>query len=143
MIKSLRRVPGRLALIAGLLATAACTGENLFTFGVATTALGPTLEITAPTAGFTIAVGDSVLISARANAPSGVTTVGYKGEYATSAAAYIAETENIAGGETAPEITNYLQASGGQVAGSVWIIVTLTDAVGGTATDSVSITVTN
>lgn len=143
MIQSVRRKPGRLALVLGLVAVAACTGENLFTFPTSSTALGPTVDITAPAAGFSIAIGDSILITATGNAPSGAASIDYRGRYATNTAAFIAETEAVAGGETAPVISNYLQANAGQVAGSAWIAVTLTDALGATATDSVSITITN
>lgn len=143
MIQSVRRLPKSLALILGLLATAACTGENLFTLSSSANALGPTLDITSPTAGFTIALGDSILISATATAPAGAATVAYRGEYPSSAQAFISETEAVAGGETAPVIANYLKAGAGQVTGAAWIIVMLTDAIGGTVTDSVNITVTN
>jgi hypothetical protein len=143
MTQSLRRIPKRFALILGFVTTAACTGENLFTVSSSANALGPSINITAPTAGFTIALGDSIRVAATGSAPSGATTVAYRGEYATMAQAFVAETQAIPGGETQPVLTNYLQAGAGQVAGAAWIIVMLTDALGGTATDSVSITITN
>lgn len=143
MIQSVRRKPGRFALVLGIVAAAACTGENLFTFPTSSNALGPTVDITVPGPGFSIALGDSILITATASAPSGAASIAYRGRYATQAAAFIAETEAVAAGETAPEIRNYLKASAGQVAGSAWVAVTLTDALGATATDSVSITITN
>ena len=134
------RALGALAL--GLLVSA-CAGENLFSLAASVAPVGPGVTITAPSEGFTISVGDSVLVLADVNAPDGATSATLSGHYdgAESEAAYESFTDNNLGGAIAPNIVEYLQPAEGQVAGPVYIVVSVTDATGVVGTDSVKITI--
>lgn len=143
MIQSVRRMPRRFALILGLVATAACTGENLFSLATSASALGPTVDITAPSEGFTIALGDSLLITVSAEAASGVQTLDYRGVHPSGLNAYGPLTVTPVSGQTSVNITEFLQPSTDQTTGTAWITVTVTDAVGVTGMDSVNVTISN
>jgi hypothetical protein len=135
-----RRVAA-LGLLAGALALSACSGENLFSLTAGSSATGPTVGIVAPGEGFTIAVGDSVQVLADVTAPDAATGVVYRSQYAdTGEAAYVPETE-VLGSVPAANLNNHLQAAPGQVAGQVYIVVEVTDALGQTGIDSVKVTI--
>lgn len=129
-----------LALVVGAVVLSACAGENLFT-GLATSGeLGPTVEITAPTEGFTIALGDSILVTASANAPNGGAGVVFRGTYTDGSAAYAERTANMNGVQAAT-LTSYLQPAPGQVAGTPYVVVEVTGVGGGVGRDSVRVTI--
>ncbi len=50
----------------------ACTGENLFSLSAMAGPLGPQIDITAPVAGITVAVGASVVVTATVTSSEGV-----------------------------------------------------------------------
>ena len=128
-------------LVASAAILSACAGENRFSLAASVSELGPEVSITAPLEGATLAPGDSVQIDADLNAPSGVASVAYSGTYTPSGEdAYTAETEPLGGGTTA-NVSNYLTAVDGQVEGSVYLVVEVTDAIGETARDSVKVTI--
>lgn len=143
MIQSLRRTPRRIALVVALFATAACTGENLFSLATSASALGPSIDITAPTSGFSIALGDSLFVKVTAEAASGVQTFQYRGVHPSGLNAYGPLDVTPISGQTSIEAEEFLQPSPDQTTGIAWISVTVTDAVGVTSTDSVSVTITN
>lgn len=129
-------------LVAGALAAAACAGENLFTLPGTATQGGPDVEITAPTEGFTLALGDSILITAEVNAPVGGGAILYRGTYPDGAAAFAQELGDMNGVQAAT-LTNYLQAAPGQVTGSPYVVVEVTGLDGQVGVDSVKVTLTN
>ena len=121
----------------------ACAGENLFSLAASTGDVGPLVDVTAPTEGFTIALGDSVLVTATVTANSGAQTASYRANYVGgSSAAFTAETESL-GGIAAATLTNYLAAAAGQTEGDVYVVVEVTDGAGLTGADSVKVSVTN
>jgi hypothetical protein len=136
---TLRRVA--LSVVASGLLFSACSGENLFSLAASAGALGPTVLITAPGEGFTISVGDSIQILADVTAPEGATSAAYRGNYTTSGdSAYTAESEPL-NGLASVRLDNRLRAVEGQAAGSVYIVVEVTDRMGEIGQDSVKITI--
>lgn len=130
-----------LCVLASTLGLSACSGENLFSLAAGVGELGPTVLITAPSEGFTISVGDSILILAEVNAPDGASSAAYGGVYVTSGdAAYTAETETL-GDLAFVRLNNRLLAADGQVAGAVFIVVEVTDVLGAIGKDSVRVTI--
>jgi hypothetical protein len=132
----------QIILVACAVALPACAGENLFTLPGTGGVTGPDVEITAPTDGFTIALGDSILLTATVNAPVGGAGIVYRGTYPDGTAAYAQETGNMNGVQAAT-LTNYLQAAAGQVAGSPYVVVEVTGVDGEVGADSVKVTITN
>lgn len=128
-------------VVVGAATLVACAGENLFSLP-GTAGRGPDVEITAPAEGLTIAVGDSILITATVNAPVGGADILYRGTYPDGTAAYAQETGNMNGVQAAT-LTNYLQAAAGQVEGSPYIVVEVTGVDGAVGMDSVKVTITN
>ena len=132
-----------LCAIAGGLFLSACAGENLFSLTAGSGATGPTVGITTPGEGFTIAVGDSILVLADVTAPDGATSATYSATFTdTGDAAYTTETETL-GNVPAANLNNYLKAADGQVAGLAYVVVEITDALGAMGKDSVKVTITN
>lgn len=118
-----------------------CDGENLFSVAAAVSELGPEVLITAPGEGFTISVGDSILVLADVTASEGAVAAEYTGNYSgTEDPAYTSETESL-GGATFVRLNNRLRAIDGQVAGTVYIVVQVTDQAGGIGKDSVKVTI--
>ena len=141
--QSSARGPLRGLLFAAAVAVlGACTGENLFTFPGTSTEVGPKVTLTAPTSGFTIAVGDSILVVADVNAPTGGGQVEYRGTYASDnlTRAYVTEPANMNGINSASLVT-YLQPEVGQTPGEVYITVQVADLAGVVGADSVLITI--
>lgn len=132
----------RSILVVGAATLAACAGENLFSLPGTTGGTSPDVEITAPAEGLTIALGDSILITATVNAPVGGADILYRGTYPDGTAAYAQETGNMNGVQAAT-LTNYLQAAAGQVAGSPYVVVEVTGVDGEVGKDSVKVTITN
>ncbi len=132
-----------LCLLGSALIFSACAGENLFSVAAASGELGPTLLITAPTDAFSLALGDSILISVDITASQGAGAATYSGNYSTSGdAAFVSETETL-GGLSFTHVDNYLLAAAGQVAGNVYIVIEVTDQTGGVAKDSVKVVLAN
>jgi hypothetical protein len=129
-----------LALVVGAVVLSACAGENLFFAPGTSGEVEPTVEITAPTEGFTIALGDSILVTAQANAPNGGAGVVFRGTYTDGSAAYVERTGNMNGVQAAT-LTNYLQPAPGQVAGTPYIVVEVTGVGGDVGLDSVRVTI--
>ena len=128
-------------LLAGTLTLWACSGENLFSLTSGASGSEPVVALLVPGAGFTLAVNDSIQVLADVTAPNGATGVVYRSRYAdTGEIAYVAETE-ILGSVPAASLNNYLKAVPGQVAGPVYVVVEVTDALGQTGIDSVNVTV--
>ena len=131
-----------LIMLVGGLVLAGCSGENLFSLSASVGELGPDVAMTSPGEGSTIAPGDSISVAADVTSSSGVSSVAYRGTYVSGTAAYVAETETLAG-ETTVTLSNFLLAADGQVAGQVYIVVEATDQVGGVGKDSVKVTIVN
>jgi hypothetical protein len=132
-----------LRLAVGLVAVGllpACTGDNLFTgLGAAVGLLGPEVEITAPQNNLTLAVGDSVDVTANVSSPDGITSVKFSGLYAGGQAAF---TEIVVGNLPAPPdttITRLMRQVTGSTAGNVRLIVEATDALGDKGADTINV----
>lgn len=134
--------PGRaLAVVAAMTVGAACTGENLFTHPGTSGPVGPSVVITAPTAGYSIAAGDSILVIANVDAPQGGGAVIYRGTYGDGVDAYVEEPANMNGINFAT-LTTYLVPVGTQAPGAAWIAVEVEDVAGIATVDSVEIVIT-
>ncbi len=119
----------------------ACAGENLFSVSAAVGGAGTQLEITAPADGSTVTEGASVQVIADATAPAGVASAKFSGVFKESGeAAFLSETETFQS-PTVLHLDNTLQAVDGAGTGGVYIILLLTDGLGVTKADTVSITV--
>jgi len=117
-----------------------CTGENLFTGPVTGgSTLVPTVEITTPGDGTTIAVGDSVLVTAKLTSANGVTQVTMSGVFSSGPTAFISQVISL---PTSPDttISRFLKQAG-ITTGSAKIIVQASDVFGGTGSDTVSVTI--
>ncbi|MDH3271619.1 MAG: hypothetical protein OEN56_09820 [Gemmatimonadota bacterium] len=135
------RLRAAIAAAVGIVILSACEGKNLFTISATGGETGPTVEITTPSVGFTIAVGDSILIEANVNAPSGGNQATYKGVAEGSGSVlYTQETADL-NGLVVVTLSNYLRAAPGQTAGSANIIVEVSDALGEIGADTVSVTI--
>jgi len=139
-LKKVSRPARALAVVAAMTASAACTGENLFTHPGTIGAGAPSVMITAPTPGYTIAVGDSILVMAEVNAPAGGGAVIYRGTYGNGVHAYLEEPANMNGINIAT-LATYLVPLETQVAGVAWIAVEVEDVGGVAAVDSVEISI--
>lgn len=136
--------PLRLRLVVALLVAGslpACTGDNLFTgFALSGGLLGPEVEITAPLANLTMAVGDSVQVTAQVASSEGITSVTFSGIFSGGSAAF---TQIVVGALPAPQdttITRIMRQSGA-VTGNVRIIVEATDALGAKGADTVNVSI--
>lgn len=126
----------RAMLVAAVLP--ACTGDNLFTgLGASAGLLGPEVEITAPAANLTLAVGDSVQVTANVSSPDGVSSVKYKGLFSGGA---VALTEiNFTLPNPADSTVSRFMRQAGTTTGNVRIIVEATDVGGDTGADTVTV----
>ena len=133
----------RLAAAAWLVALVggACTGENLFT-GLATSTqlLGPSVDITAPQAGLSIAAGDSVQVTATISAPDGAREVNFTGLFDAGGVAFVGEILALSN-PTDTTVTNFLNQVEPPGTGNVSIIVEATDALGARGADTVSVSI--
>ena len=103
--------------------------------------LGPQVVMTAPSEGFTISIGDSILVTADITSSGGIATVDFRGNYAgASDPAFVAESQT-GGGVEFLSVTNRLRAAVGQVAGEAYVVVQATDLSGGIGVDSVKVTI--
>ncbi|MDA0329077.1 MAG: hypothetical protein O2958_08730 [Gemmatimonadetes bacterium] len=120
---------------------AGCAGENLFSLAASVGEVGPEVSINAPSEAFTLAIGDSILVTADVNAPAGTGSATFRGNYVTGGApAFVAETQTLSGAAVA-NLSNYLRAADGQVTGSVYIVIEVTDLGGDVGKDSVKVTI--
>ena len=134
------RLPGLTVLvIAGLLS--ACAGENLFSLAASVGTTGPDVTITEPVGAATVAEGVPIEVTAAATAPDGLRLATYSGVFQESGeAAFRQEVETFAN-VTVASLNKTLLAVDLAGTGAVYIIVKVTDALGATAADTVSITV--
>ena len=130
-------------VIVGAALLRACRGENLFSLAASVAQPGPTVTMTQPGPGFTIARGDSLRVQAEVTAASGLTVVAYRASYAaTGSDAYGPETQTYAGAPFA-RVDNWLRPQGTQVVGDVYVVVQATDLGGAVGTDSVKVQIIN
>jgi hypothetical protein len=118
----------------------ACTGDNLFTgLGALSALLGPEVDITAPQANLSLAVGASVQVTANVSSPDGVTNVSFKGVFTGGSVAFTEIPVTL----PAPQDTTVTRtlAPAGASTGTVRIIVTATDALGETGADTVTVSI--
>ncbi|MDH3423642.1 MAG: hypothetical protein OEN00_11665, partial [Gemmatimonadota bacterium] len=128
------------AAVAGLAVMAACTGDNLFTGpSLGGTLLGPSVEIEAPAANAVVGATDSVQVRTTVASENGVTQVTLSGVFPTGTAAYISQVVSLPNPQDTT-ISRFLKRSG-TATGSARIIVQATDLLGGTAADTVTITI--
>ena len=138
--RSVRRRAAAVTALLGAVALGACRGENLFTLAATVSGSEPQIILTAPGAGYSTFVGDSVLVLAEVTAQEGLSTVDFRGHYADSVAAPAYFPESTPGNAaTFLRVNNYLNAVDGQVAGDVYIVIEATDGAGQVARDSVKI----
>ena len=131
----------RVRLAGAMLAAAvlpACTGDNLFTgLGASVGLLGPEVEITAPAANFTMAVGDSVQVTANVSSPDGVSSVTYKGLFSGGAVAFTQISFTLPNPQDST-VSRFMRQAGATT-GNVQIIVEATDLLGGVGADTVAV----
>ena len=141
-----RPIGGRRALArigGGMLAAAlvaACAGENLFT-GPASGGglLGPQVDITAPQPNITIALEDSVNVTATLTSQNGITEVVWSGALDAGGPAPFTPITVPLTAVTDTTMSRYLVRSGA-TGGAASIIVTARDINGSTGADTISIT---
>ncbi len=137
-----RRAGLRLASAVFAAATvAACAGENLFT-GLGTggrSLLGPQVDITAPQPGITIALGDSVNVTANIVSSEGVTEVAWTGTLVAGGPAPFTPVVVPLSGVQDTTMSRFLKRSG-TTGGAARIIVTAKDLDGDTGADTISVT---
>lgn len=141
MLRSLEVRHTAPALVAAAVVLSACAGSNLFQVAVPLGGGGPSVVITSPTQGVTVAAGASLSVAAEAEAPDGIASATISGVFQDgSGAAFTQQTISYAN-VPATTINRTLGATPGAATGPVWVIVSVTDAGGVTAADTVSITV--
>jgi hypothetical protein len=133
-----RRAASRFAAVvttAGILA--ACTGDNTFTGIGFAGPQKPQVNITAPQANITIAVGDSVQVTATIQAPEGASSVSFTslldggGNAFTPISVTLPNPKDTTVSRYMKRVTN--------TAGSARIIVRATDVLGGAGADTVAV----
>jgi len=130
-----------LTVLASLTVLGACAGENIFSLTAGAGSVGPTVNVTAPAENLALALGDSVLVRADVNAPAGATTLQINSTYAGGTAAFTAYTNAALGSAATVAVNRWLQPAAGQVAGSAYIVVQVTDLSGAVGKDSVKVTI--
>jgi len=132
-----RATPFAIGVLA-LVALAACAGENLFTGPVLGGGIsGPQVEITEPQANITLAVGDSVKVTASMTSSLGIVSVDFVGNLDEGGAAFTPVSFALPSPQDTT-VFRYLKRSG-TTAGSASIIVTATDEIGDVGADTVAI----
>ena len=128
-----------LPLLVAVVVLSGCAGENLFQNLVALGGASPTVSITAPNEGFTMAQGASVQITAETNTPNGLTIAEFKGVYVdTGTEAFVPQTQSFQNVPFA-SLSQVLAAAAVQTPGDVYIVVSVTDGQGEAAADTVKI----
>lgn len=142
--RSTRRSALAVTVLLSAAALGACRGENLFSLTGTVGGTEPQITLTAPTPGYSIAIGDSILVLAEVTAQEGLITVGFTAQYTDSVGgdAYIPETAS-GNGATFLRVNNYLTAAVGQRAGEAYVVLSVTDQAGATARDSVKVLILN
>lgn len=133
-----RALPPAIAIVVML---SACAGSNLFQVAVPIGKEGPTVEITAPEQGITVSQGASLNVRALAEAPDGLASATLSGVLQEDGSAAFTQQTVTYGNVPTAEINRTLAAVAGQGTGAVWVIVSVSDAAGETAADTVSVTV--
>ena len=133
---ALARVGGAVLTVA---VVAACAGENLFT-GPASGGglLGPQVEITAPQPNITIALEDSVNVTANVSSNEGITEVSFTGTLDAGGPAPFTPVVVPLTAVTDTTLSRYLKRSG-TTGGAARIIVTAKDVSGDTGADTISV----
>lgn len=133
------RVPAVLAAML-LVVAVGCTGENIFTAPALTTRIfGPAVEITSPTSGTSVAVGNALDVTAQASSVDGITQVSFVGTFTAGGTAFTAQTIPL--GTTTDTTLTVTMQQPGTTTGSVSIIVTATDVLGQQGSDTVAVTI--
>ena len=130
-----------LTVLAGAVLLSACAGENLFSLSAAVGAAGPTVTITAPTEGFTLAAGASVQVQASASAPDGIASAKFSGVFKESGETAFVEKIEEFQNVSVVNLDKTLESADGEGTGSAFIIVEVTDQFGAVKADSVTVTV--
>ena len=128
-------------LIAAAAALSACAGSNLFQVVVPVGEGGPSVAITAPTEGVTVNQGATLAVAAEAEAADGIASATVSGVFKDGSGPAFAQQTISYANVPATTINRTLGAVTGAGPGAVYIIVSVTDAGGETAADTVSITV--
>ena len=134
--RSLRLRLAATLLVAGSLP--ACTGDNVFTGVGVVGLLGPEVEITAPLPNFTVAVGDSLTVTANVSSPDGITSVTFSGLFSGGSPAF---TQLLVTNLASPQdttLTRVLRQTGATT-GNVRVIVEASDALGDRGADTVNV----
>lgn len=129
------RLAAAVALAGGL---AACSGENTFTGLARSTPQGPRVDITAPQAGITIPVGDSVQVTATIESTSGISQVAFSGVLDAGGAAFTPV--NVTLPNPADTTLSRFLRRATSTAGGARIIVEATDILGRRGSDTVQVT---
>ena len=141
-VVAVERLRAALAVLASAGVLSACAGENLFSLAASVGDQGPDVEITAPTSGAQVTIGDSVLVTATVNAPAGAASALYTGTYEVGGeTAFVQETEDL-NGLSNVSLRNRLRPGASQQAGVAVIVVAVTDQAGTTGADTVTVNVT-
>jgi hypothetical protein len=119
---------------------AACTGDNLFTgLAISNQLTGPVVNINAPLANLSIKVGDSVQVTAQVTSSQGVSQLSYSGVFDGGTTAFTSQVVTLPNPKDTT-VSKYMRQSG-TTTGAAKIIVQATDILGGTASDTVAITI--
>lgn len=140
MNESSKRSRSRIALLAGAVFLSACAGENLFSL-TGVTGGGPEITITQPAENATTNAGDAVTIQATITGSVGLASVDFGGWYADDGVAAFSPESQTLNGVASTNVSQVLTAVTAQDAGDVYLVVEATDQGGGTAADSVKITI--
>lgn len=134
---------GALVVLASAVVLAACAGENLFTGPATGGGSGPQVDITSPSSGAAVPLGEALEVSASVTAQQGAASAEFKGVYEGDGDAAYAATSQDLNGIVNLTLTQSLTASADQRAGTAVIIVSITDQGGETGADSVTVNIEN
>jgi hypothetical protein len=137
------RAAWTVGVIVGVIALGGCRGENLFSLAASVAQPGPTVNMTQPGPGFTVAVGDSLRVQAEVTAGAGLTAITYRATYATSDSDAFGPESQAYAGEPFARVDNWLQPGASQVAGDLYVVVQATDRTGAVGVDSVKVQIVN
>ncbi|MDX1646253.1 MAG: hypothetical protein R3304_03825 [Longimicrobiales bacterium] len=132
-----------LSVLGGVVVLSGCRGSNLFSLaGTVGEGSDAVVEITRPTSGFQAEVGDSILVEANVEAPAGAGSVTFIGTYEVEGTAAYVQEQTPGDGRITFSLSNHLQAVPGQVPGTAFIVVRVTEQTGATAADTVTVNIT-
>lgn len=139
VIERTNRLRAAITALASITVLAACAGENIFSLTAGSGSVGPTVNVTAPAENLALALGDSVLVRADVNAPGGAASLEITSTYTGGAAAFTSYTNPALGSVTTLTVNRWLQPAAGQVVGSAYIVVQVTNLTGAVGRDSVKV----